>query len=184
MHCMGIINANLPSNSFHTLYNLLLVQSVSYGCFNCSQILCILVYHLAECHFIGVTVILMVVEVNSIFLHLRKLMQLAGVAFESVYYRVVTMLNIVSFLVFRFLLCLMLVTYLLIVERHRMSTFYHTMLCIVIFIMWGINLVLFWRLCKNDILRGLRRTRVSSLSKTNNNCGAVKSDTALKPKSS
>lgn len=62
-------------------------------------VFCCLAYSLAENHFIAHSVIGLTVEVNSVFLHLRKLMQIMDVGFEHPLYRVVCLMNLVSFVV-------------------------------------------------------------------------------------
>jgi hypothetical protein len=136
-------------------------------------VLSIFVYNIFECRYIGYTIIALVVEVNSIFLHLRKLMQMASVGFQNPVYRIVTFFNLISFVGCRFLFSLALITYGLIVYRDRMSTFYYCILTATMFVMWVVNSILFWRLVKNDLLR--RRTSAATTASkpaahgTNNN---------------
>jgi len=116
-------------------------------------VLCCLAYSIANCQFIGHTVVGLVVEVNSVFLHLRKLMQIMHVGFQHPLYRVVCLMNLVSFVVCRFAFSLILISHGLFVYRYRMSAFYFSILVPTVVIMWIINIVLFWRLFTNDVLR-------------------------------
>lgn len=113
-------------------------------------------YSIAENEFIAHSVVGLVVEVNSVFLHLRKLMQIVHVGFEHPLYRVVCLLNLISFVLCRFAFSMMLISRALFTYLHRMSTFYAVMLVPTIVIMWIINTVLFWRLFTNDVLRRRR----------------------------
>jgi len=116
-------------------------------------VLCCLAYSTAECRFIGHTVVGLVVEVNSVFLHLRKLMQIMHIGFKHPLYRIVCFINLISFVICRFAFSLTLISHGLFVYRYRMSTFYFSMLLPTVVIMWIINVVLFWRLFTNDMLR-------------------------------
>jgi len=116
-------------------------------------VLCCLTYSVAECRFIGHTVVGLVVEVNSVFLHLRKLMQILHVGFRHPLYRVICLLNLLSFVVCRFAFSLLLISHGLVVYRYRMSMFYFSILLPTVVIMWVVNIVLFCRLLSNDVLR-------------------------------
>lgn len=115
--------------------------------------LCCLAYSIANCQFIGHTVVGLAVEVNSVFLHLRKLMQIMHIGFQHPLYRLICLMNLVSFVVCRFAFSLTLISHGLFVYRYRMSTFYFSILVPTVVIMWIINIVLFWRLFTNDVLR-------------------------------
>jgi len=152
------------------------------------QVICCLAYSIANCQFIGHTVVGLVVEVNSVFLHLRKLMQIMDFGFQHPLYRIVCHMNLASFVVCRFAFSMLLISHGLFVYRYRMSTIYFSILLPTVIIMWIINVVLFCRLFTNDVLRcrpGDRpRTDNDRTSKdrqpvsaaVNNNHGALSSD--------
>ena len=119
-------------------------------------------YSLAENHFIAHSVVGLTVEVNSVFLHLRKLLQIMDVGFEHALYRVVCLMNLASFVLCRFAFSMVLITHALIAYGHRMHAFYYAMLAPTIAIMWVINIVLFWRLFTNDVLRHRRAQQLTS----------------------
>ena len=123
---------------------------------------CCLAYSLAENHFIAHSVVGLTVEVNSVFLHLRKLMQIMDVGFEHALYRVVCLMNLGSFVLCRFAFSMVLITHALIAYRHRMHAVYYAMLAPTIAIMWVINVVLFWRLFTNDVLRHRRAQQLTN----------------------
>jgi hypothetical protein len=109
--------------------------------------------------FIGYTVFALLVEVNSIFLHARKLMQMAKVDFDHWFYRLNNIFNILTFTFCRFG-ALVIITYGMSTtyERRRILTLhgslgYYIMLMASMITMWVINPILFWRLLKNDFLR-------------------------------
>jgi len=117
------------------------------------QVLCCLAYSIANCEFIGLTVIGLSVEVNSVFLHLRKLMQILHVGFNHPVYRIVCHMNLISFIVCRFAFSLLISSYGLFAYRHRMSTLYFSVVLPTVAILWVVNIVLFGRLFTNDVLR-------------------------------
>ena len=105
-------------------------------------------------HFAIVSSILaLMVEVNSVFLHGRKLLQLLGVPFSHWLYRFVVLLNLLSFLLFRGVpLAVTCVAFVL--NVHRCTPLYAVTLGTVLLFMALLNPVLFWRLLRNDLLRG------------------------------
>ncbi|XP_064648656.1 TLC domain-containing protein 2-like [Lineus longissimus] len=111
-------------------------------------------YNMATSRCIGYNVYALMAEVNSFFLHTRKLLQMCHVRFDHWSYKINAVLNIVTFVVFRGL-SLGTITMGMITpgERYRVSTIYWYTLCGSMFVMWGINPILFWRLLKNDFLR-------------------------------
>ena len=116
------------------------------------KVLMIFLYNITECRYIGYTLVALLVEVNSIFLHLRKLMQMMQIPFDHPVYRTNVVLNLASFVCFRYL-ALVWITYGIIAYNDRMSTTYTSIIIGVMFVMWIINSVLFLRLLKNDIYR-------------------------------
>lgn len=91
-------------------------------------------------------------EFNSIFLHLRKLLQFAEVKFDSGLYRTVSVLNLLTFAVFR-LLPLTRVILGLFIDYHRVPVSFY-ILCATLFpVGYLINIILFWRILKSDVLK-------------------------------
>ncbi|KAF5403618.1 TLC domain-containing protein 2 [Paragonimus heterotremus] len=112
------------------------------------------IYNILTVKFIGYTVIALLAEVNSIFLHTRKLMQMHKVSFVSPVYRFNAVLNLLTFAGCRGY-CLFRITYGMYTESHHMSFFYWTLLCVSMCIMNVLNPILFWILFRNDFLRTL-----------------------------
>lgn len=119
-------------------------------------VLSIFLYNITACRYIGYTNVALLVEVHSVSMHLRKMMQLAGVSFQNRFYKANNVVNILMFLGFR-IFALVWITYALMWNSERMSTFYFKLLSATMFVMWVINLVLLWRLIKSDILRNLHK---------------------------
>jgi hypothetical protein len=109
-------------------------------------------YNLHEEMCIGYNVVAIMAEINSFFLHSRKLLHLLQYKFDNKFYRLVCMLNLVTFFVCRgWSLCR--ISYGMYTESHRVPPVYFRFLCFSIFVMNSINPVLFWRLLRNDVLR-------------------------------
>jgi len=107
---------------------------------------------MSSCRYIGASVIALGVEFNSVFLHTRKLLQMSRVSFYSPPYRVILVVNLVTFLSFR-MTAITWITYMLVAASQRMSTAFIWALSFVMFITWIINGVLLYRLIKSDVLR-------------------------------
>ena len=97
-------------------------------------------------------------EVNSIFLHGRKLMQYDQWPFDHWLYRIVVVLNLVTFVIFRLtaVVCVGVYGYL---ERARLTLVFQFFLSLVMIVMYFINPILLWRLLKNDVLRNLKKKK-------------------------
>lgn len=104
---------------------------------------------------VGYTIIALMTEVNSIFLHARKLMQLNKWPFEHWLYQMVVVLNLLTFVTFR-LTGIVYIGHGILTERHRVTVTFAAMLSVAMFLMYIINPILLWRLVKNDVLRNLR----------------------------
>jgi len=115
------------------------------------------IIHLTACRYVAYSVVALLAEVNTIFLHFRKLLQMAGVAFTSLLYRINATINLFTFVSCRFV-CLVWIGYGVIAWRSRVSWLYLVAITSAVVIMYVINVVLFWRLLCSDVL-GLRRSR-------------------------
>lgn len=106
---------------------------------------------------IGYTVICLMAEVNSIFLHARKLLQFDKWPFEHRFYKLVVFLNLLTFITFRFP-GIIYVGYGIVIEseRGRVTHVCAALLTLIMLVTYILNPVLLWRLVKNDILRNLR----------------------------
>ena len=109
-------------------------------------------YNLLTSRCIGYNVIALLCEVNTIFLHSRKLLQMQGLSFTHFLYRAASYMNLITFLCCRFV-ALTWIIHGMYHLGNRVSAAYYWTLAASMFVMWGINIVLFWRLLKNDILR-------------------------------
>lgn len=111
-----------------------------------------MIWNIIDVSRLGYTIVALWAEINSFFLHTRKLLQIYKVNTTSNLYTLNTFLNFLTFAVCRFGSCLYLL-YGLVVDYHRVTRAYFIFLFAMLFVMSGINPVLFWRLCKSDLLK-------------------------------
>lgn len=109
------------------------------------------------------------VEVNSIFLHARKLMQFDQWPFNHWLYKLVLGLNLITFVRFR-LWGIILVGLGIYIEWYRITLTYRVFIVSSMIVMYLINPILFWRLFKNDVLRNCRPLK----NKDNVNINGIK----------
>jgi len=55
------------------------------------------IWHLTTCRYVAYSAVALIAEVNTIFLHFRKLLQMAGVSFTRLLYRVNAAVNLFTF---------------------------------------------------------------------------------------
>lgn len=111
-------------------------------------------YNVVSCRCIGYNVVALLAEVNSFFLHTRKLLQMHNFPFNHWGYRLNAVLNIITFAVCRGY-GLGRITYGMASEtdRSRVPLAYFVVLCVSMFIMNFLNPILFCILLKNDFFR-------------------------------
>jgi TLC domain len=108
------------------------------------------------CQCVAYTAVALLAEVNTIFLHARKLLQMLLVPFDSWVYRANSAANITTFVCCRFV-CLAWITYGIIMYREIIGPRYYLAISTSTFMMSIINVVLFWRLLCSDYLRTHKR---------------------------
>lgn len=101
---------------------------------------------------IGYIVLALMAEINSFFLHSRKLLQMMQIDYNSMLYKVVCILNITTFAVFRGYSNIR-IEFGMITEYYRVPSYYFRCLIFSMTSMTMINVFLFWRLLKSDFLR-------------------------------
>jgi len=107
-----------------------------------------------QCRFLGLNVVALLAEANSIFLHARKLLQFSRVPVDHWLNRTVIALNLATFVCCRFL-CIAWVAYGLFAYYNSFSLPHMMFLSSSTCVMICINVVLFWRLLSRDVLRPL-----------------------------
>lgn len=106
--------------------------------------------HTGSC--IGYNCVALMAEINSFFLHSRKLLQMSEIGFNHWFYKLVTYLNLFSFVSCRgFSICR--IFYGMYIEPSRVPRLFYICLSMSMVVMSVINVILFWRLFKSDILK-------------------------------
>lgn len=124
----------------------------------CLQVAGIFFYNVVKCRCIAYNVIALLAEVNSIFLHARKLLQMSGSEFRGWLYRANAAANLASFVPCRFG-GLAWILYGMTQWNDRVSPVYLYLLGAAIFVLWVTNTILYWRLISSDMLRRHRQPR-------------------------
>ncbi|KAL8591564.1 hypothetical protein ACOMHN_055531 [Nucella lapillus] len=109
-------------------------------------------YNLVNCEWLGFNIIALLVEVNSFFLHQRKLLQMVGEPFSSRLYQATILLNITTFVLFRGF-PLVAIGYAMTQWYHTVSLSYYLCLAMSMVVMLVMNPILFMRLLRSDYLR-------------------------------
>ncbi|XP_071093216.1 TLC domain-containing protein 2-like [Haliotis cracherodii] len=104
---------------------------------------------------IAFNMVALLAEVNSFWLHSRKLLQMIQMKFEHWFYKAVAFMNLVTFAIFRGA-SLVSITVAMCFWYQRVTALYYFSLGSAMFVMNVINPILFWRLLKSDFLRKRR----------------------------
>ncbi|KAK6731629.1 hypothetical protein RB195_007852 [Necator americanus] len=110
--------------------------------------------------YLGVVIFGLLMELNSVFLHTRSLMNLYGVKKKSTSFRLVALLNIVTLAVFRISVSFYLV-YWAIIQIPEIPWLHNVFTIFVIFSLFCSNAVLAYRVMAADGLFGQSRARKS-----------------------
>lgn len=104
-----------------------------------------------SCRYIGFAVVALLVEINSVFLHLRQMLRMSNIAKGTVY-RVNSMVNLGTYVVFR-INTLAWMTRWLVLNRDKVPLVAYTLGSVGLAIMTVMNIVLFYRLLRSDFLK-------------------------------
>lgn len=105
--------------------------------------------------YIGFSVVALLVELNSVFLHLRQLLRMASMA-KGTTYRVNSIVNLGTYVVFR-INTLAWMTRWLVLNRDKVPLLAYTLGSVGMAIMTVMNIVLFYRLLRSDFLKSSAR---------------------------
>ena len=122
-------------------------------------------YNLVNCEWLGFNIIALLVEVNSFFLHQRKLLQMLGTPYTSRFYRITVHLNIITFAVFRSI-PLVAIMWAMSQWYNLVTRVYFLCLTAAMFVMIVMNPILFMRLLRSDYLRGRSSPRQGQESRS------------------
>lgn len=120
------------------------------------QVLIFFVYNIQTKYAIGLTCVALLVEVNGMFLHARKLMQIFQYGFEHKMYIVNKYTNLITFVVFRGY-PIGRIFYAFLYECPTLTLHLRSVFICLLGIMAVINMMLFWRLCNSDIFLTRKR---------------------------
>ncbi|XP_029965282.1 TLC domain-containing protein 2 [Salarias fasciatus] len=107
------------------------------------------------CRYVGFAVVALLVEINSVFLHFRQILRMAGQA-AATPYRVNSMINLGTYVVFR-INTLAWMTRWLVLSRDKLPLVAYTLGSVGLAIMTVMNIVLFCRLLRSDFLKSSTR---------------------------
>ncbi|XP_056297435.1 TLC domain-containing protein 2 [Pseudoliparis swirei] len=112
-------------------------------------------FSVLSCRYVGFAVVALLVEINSVFLHLRQMLRLAGDA-AGTPYRVNSIVNLGTYVVFR-INTLAWMTRWLVLNRDNVPLLAYTLGSLGMAIVTAMNIVLFCRLLRSDFLKGSGR---------------------------
>ncbi|CAH8491933.1 unnamed protein product [Heterobilharzia americana] len=108
-------------------------------------------YNVINVRYIAYNVIALLAEVNSIFLHTRKLMQMYKIHPMNIIRRLNSLINLITFICCRGF-ALFCISYGIYMNPDKISSFYSFLLMSSMFIMNILNPILFYILLRNDFL--------------------------------
>ncbi|XP_043976453.1 TLC domain-containing protein 2 [Gambusia affinis] len=108
-----------------------------------------------SCRYVGFSVVALLVEINSVFLHLRQILRMASMA-ASTLYRVNSIVNLGTYVVFR-INTLAWMTRWLVLNRDKIPLLAYTLGSVGMAIMTVMNIILFCRLLRSDFLKSSTR---------------------------
>ncbi|XP_010794918.1 TLC domain-containing protein 2-like [Notothenia coriiceps] len=112
-------------------------------------------FSVLTCRYVGFSVVALMVEINSVFLHLRQMLRMAGNA-TSTLYRVNSIINLGTYVVFR-INTLAWMTRWLVLNRDNVPLMAYTLGSVGMAVMTVMNIVLFCRLLRSDFLKSSTR---------------------------
>ncbi|XP_032364616.1 TLC domain-containing protein 2 isoform X2 [Etheostoma spectabile] len=107
------------------------------------------------CRYVGFAVVALLVEINSVFLHLRQMLRMASNATGTLY-RINSIINLGTYVVFR-INTLAWMTRWLVLNRDNVPLLTYTLGSVGMAIMTTMNIILFCRLLRSDFLKSSTR---------------------------
>ncbi|KAM5181714.1 TLC domain-containing protein 2 [Mantella aurantiaca] len=135
----------LQNQKLQQSWELLFHHAVVITCFGISLLL-----H----RYVGFAVVALLVEINSIFLHLRQILLMAN-QLKNTLYRLNSLLNLGTYVIFR-ISTLAWMTRWLVLNRENIPLLIYTIGSVGMAIMTVMNIVLFYRLLRSDFLKSTR----------------------------
>ncbi|XP_071882085.1 TLC domain-containing protein 2 isoform X2 [Anas platyrhynchos] len=138
----------LCNQKFHQSWELLFHHSVVIVCFGIAVLL-----H----QYMGFAFVALLVEINSIFLHLRQILLMADLV-HTTCYRLTSIVNLGTYVVFR-ITTLAWMTRWLLLNRQQVPLAAYTVGVVGMAIMMPMNIILFYRLLRSDFFKSSRDVR-------------------------
>uniref|UniRef100_A0A8C3M078 TLC domain containing 2 n=1 Tax=Chrysolophus pictus TaxID=9089 RepID=A0A8C3M078_CHRPC len=138
----------LCNQKLHQSWELLFHHSVVIVCFGIAVLL-----H----QYVGFALVALLVEINSIFLHLRQILLMADLV-HTTCYRLNSIINLGTYVVFR-IATLAWMTRWLFLNRQHVPLATYTVGTVGMAIMTPMNIILFYRLLRSDFFKSSRDTR-------------------------
>uniref|UniRef100_A0A8D0GNN2 TLC domain containing 2 n=1 Tax=Sphenodon punctatus TaxID=8508 RepID=A0A8D0GNN2_SPHPU len=138
----------LCNQKLHQSWELLFHHTVVIVCFS----LAVLAHR-----YIGFALVALLVEINSIFLHLRQILLMASLA-PTTCYRLNSIVNLGTYVVFR-ITTLAWMTRWLVLNRENIPPATYAVGTVGMAVMTPMNIVLFYRLLRSDFLKSSREAR-------------------------
>ncbi|XP_069134902.1 TLC domain-containing protein 2-like [Argopecten irradians] len=101
--------------------------------------------------YVGYSVVALLIEINSIFLHLRQLMLICGISKNNSCYRFNSVVNLGTFIVCRISVMAWMSRWMLI-NKDRIPLVFYTIGSLGLAVMTVMNIILFYRLLQSDFL--------------------------------
>lgn len=101
--------------------------------------------------FVGLAMVALLVEIHSIFLHLRTILRMADLG-HTTWYRINSLVNLGTYVVFR-ITTLAWMTRWLVLNRENIPPATYVVSVVGMAIMTPMNIVLFYRLLRSDFLK-------------------------------
>lgn len=105
---------------------------------------------------LGYFTLTLLAEVNSFFLHLRKLEQIMKIDHHKKLYLITIGMNFFTFAVFR-ILPLIFISKAVIIDRDRMPRWFFVQICFIVYSLDIVNIILLWRLLRRDVFMGRKK---------------------------
>ncbi|XP_043910292.1 TLC domain-containing protein 2 [Protopterus annectens] len=107
--------------------------------------------------YIGFSIVALLVEINSIFLHLRQILLMANLV-KTTIFRINSIINLGTYVIFR-INTLAWMTRWLVLNRDNVPLITYTIGSVGMAIMTVMNIILFLRLLRSDFLKSTRETK-------------------------
>lgn len=101
--------------------------------------------------FVGFALVALLVEVNSIFLHLRSILRMANIKYTTGY-RIISLINLGTYVVFR-ITTLAWMTRWLVLNREKIPPAPYLVSTVGMMIITPMNILLFYRVLRSDFLK-------------------------------